>query len=129
MIIMGTKLKQMKFGWFGDGGHGERVIAQIVQGKKTATLSLGYETDGADIKVGDKLEIVDKHGKPHGVITITRIESLLFGNVTEELANACGHTLGELKDLAAFANARELNASEEMRATYFELAKVSNLPL
>jgi uncharacterized protein YhfF len=126
---MGSKLKQMKFGWFGDGGHGDRVIAQIVQGKKTATLSLGYETDGADIKVGDKLEIVDKHGKGHGVILITRIDKLLFGSVTEELAVACGHTLGDLKELAAFANAREIGPQEEMRATYFELAKVSNLPL
>ncbi len=129
MTLMSVKLKQMKFGWFGDGGHGERVIAQIVQGKKTATLSLGYETEGSDVKVGDRLEVVDKHGKGHGVIWITRIDSVLFGDVTEELANACGHTLAELKDLAAFANAREIGPKEEMRATHFELVKVGNIPL
>lgn len=118
--------KRFKFGWFGDGGHGERVIEQILAGKKRATACLAYEAEDADVVVGDKLELIDKHGKGYGTLVVTKIEVRLYGTFDETLARECGHNLADFKDLCKFANGREPGADEEMRVTYFTLISLKN---
>jgi|GEM_PF-1797794 len=119
---MAEKIKRMTLGWYGDGGHGERVIAQILDLEKTATASLAYEMEDADILAGDRMILTDKRGKSYGTIYIVRIELRKMGAFTEELARDCGYaSLAALREAARFANAREIKADEDMRITHFQL--------
>jgi uncharacterized protein YhfF len=123
---MAEKLRPMKFGWYGDHGHGERLIQEILSGKKTATASLAYEVEDADVKVGEKMDLVDKKGRRFGTIVIDRIEIRLFGAFDDALARACGHAdVKALREAARFANEREPRPDEEMRVTHFRLVGVS----
>ena len=118
--------KKFKFGWFGDNGHGERVIQQILAGHKRATACLAYEEEDSDVVVGDKLDLIDKHGKSYGLLVVTKIEVRPYGSFDERMARECGHGLAEFKELCKFANGREPGADEEMRVTYFTLISLKN---
>jgi uncharacterized protein YhfF len=114
--------KRFKFGWFGDGGLGERLIQAILEGHKTATSCPAYDPEDADLQVGDKLELVDKHGRARGTLVVMRVELRIFGSYDDALAAAEGTTLQELLESTRFANGRELRPDEEMRVVYFKLA-------
>lgn len=118
MMVAGAR--KMKFGWFGDGGHGERMIELIVSGKKTATASLAYEIEDSDLKAGDRLELVDKKGRVHGSVVIVDIQLRKVSTLDEMIAKHCGHeNLAAMLEAARFANARELRPDEDMRVTFF----------
>ena len=89
--------KRFKFGWFGDGGLGEKLIQKIVSGQKTATSCPSYDPDDADLRAGDLLELTDKHGRVRAQLTVTQVELRATG--------------------------RELRSDEEMRVVYFRLLK------
>ena len=115
-------VRRFQFGWFGDGGLGERLIQAILEGRKTVTSCPAYDPDDADIQVGEKLELTDKHGRKHAIVVVTRIEIRRFGDFDEELANKSGTTLQELHQSTFFANGRQLRADEEMRVVHFQLS-------
>lgn len=115
--------KRFKFGWFGDGGLGEQLIQKIISGQKTATCCPTYDPDDADLQAGDELELTDKHGRARAVLFVKQIELRTFGSFDEALARAEGTTLAQLIEHTRFANGRELRPEEEMRVTYFGLAK------
>lgn len=116
-------LKPFKFGWYGDGNLGERLIEKIIAGKKTATSCPAYDPEDADLKVGDKLELLDKTGKSRGILVVTGTELRPFGKFDAELAGREGTTLKELQDSLQFANGREITPDEEMRIIHFEVVK------
>ena len=116
--------KPFKFGWFGDGGLGERLIQAILAGRKTATSCPSYDPEDADLKVGDTLRLTDKHGQPRGTLVVTEIELRSFGKFDEPLAAREGTSLAELVDSTKFANGREMRPDEEMRIIYFQVVRV-----
>lgn len=116
-------VKKFKFGWYGDGGLGEKLISAILSNKKTATSCPGYDPEDAGLNVGDQLELTDKHGKTRAHLVVNRIELRPFGSFDEDLAKREGTTLEELRKSIAFANGREMRPEEEMRVIYFELIR------
>lgn len=114
--------KRFKFGWFGDGGLGERLIEKILAGRKTATCCPAYDPEDADLTVGDVLELTDKHGRARAALTVTRVELRPFSSFDEALAAAEGTTLAELVENARFANGRALRPDEEMRVVHFQVS-------
>lgn len=114
-------MKKFKFGWFGDGGLGERLIEAILSGRKSATSCPAYDPEDADVKTGDRLELTDKNGKVRGALIVTGIEFRTYDSFDEELARREATTLAELKESLKFANGREIRPDEEMRVIYFEL--------
>ncbi len=116
-----TKPRQYKFGWFGDGDLGEAMIKAVLQGRKTATACPAYDPEDADLKVGDTLELVDKHLKRRGWLIVTRIELRNFDKFDEALAVCEGTNLKELRESLQFANGREIRPDEEMRIVYFKV--------
>jgi uncharacterized protein YhfF len=116
-------LKIFKFGWFGDGNLGERLIQKILSGEKSATSCPAYDPEDADLKVGDRLQLTDKHGKSRGILVVTGAEIRRFGDFDEELARKEGTTLKELQTATQFANGREVPPDEDMRIIYFALTK------
>ena len=122
---MAAPPKRFKFGWYGDGGLGERLIQEIILGRKTATSCLAYEAEDAGIKEGDFLDLVDKRGHSHGTLVVTKIEIRLYGTFDETLAAASGVSLEKMKEMTRFANGREPWQDEEMRVVYFRVVSVA----
>jgi uncharacterized protein YhfF len=118
---MAAALRTFKFGWYGDGGLGDRTIEEILSGRKSATSCLAYEAEDAGIQEGDKLELVDKRGTSRGRLLVVKIEIRLYGAFDEGLAAAHGMSLEKLKELTRFANGREPFQDEEMRVVFFRL--------
>ncbi|MGI8612734.1 MAG: ASCH domain-containing protein [Nocardioidaceae bacterium] len=65
----------LSFGYDGDGGLGDRLLAAVLRGEKTATSSLAVEyLSGEPLpRVGERLTLVDRGGRPHGVVETTRV--------------------------------------------------------
>lgn len=121
-------MKRFRFGWYGDGGLGERMIQTILSGRKTATSCPAYDPEDADLKAGDDLQLVDKHGTVRATLLVTLVEVRPFGAFDDALAAEEGVTLAELKDKMNFANGRQIRPDEEMRVVHFRLVKVAAGP-
>jgi signal transduction histidine kinase/uncharacterized protein YhfF len=73
----------LEFGHADDDGLGAKLIAQILSGEKTATISLAreWELEGGTPKIGQRLPVIDHLGRRHGVVEVIRIAVMLFGEV------------------------------------------------
>lgn len=118
-------MKRFRFGWYGDGGLGERMIQTILAGRKSATSCPAYDPEDADLKTGDELQLVDKHGTVRGQLLVTLVELRPFGSFDEALAAKEGVTLPELKEKMNFANGRQIREDEEMRVVHFQLVRAA----
>lgn len=121
-------MKRFRFGWYGDGGLGERMIQTILAGRKSATSCPAYDPEDADLKAGDELQLVDKHGTVRGQLVVTLVELRAFGTFDEALAAKEGVTLPELKEKMNFANGRQIREEEEMRVVHFQLVRAASGP-
>lgn len=113
--------KPFKFGWYGDGGLGERLIQLILEGRKTATVCPEYDPVDAELRAGDALDLQDKHGKSRGTLIVVSVDNRRLDQVDEALAYAVGLPLADLRESLRFANGRELRADELLRVTFFRL--------
>ena len=80
----------IEFGYEGDGGAGERSIAQILDGSKTVSISLAREWDleGGPPRIGQRLPIVDSAGRRRATVEVTRVAVLPFGQLGEDVVSA-----------------------------------------
>jgi uncharacterized protein YhfF len=120
-----AEVKRFRFGWYGDGGLGERMIQTILAGRKTATSCPAYDPEDAELKAEDELQLLDKHGTVRGQLIVTLVEVRPFGSFDEALAEKEGISLAELKDKMNFANGRQIREDEEMRVVHFRLRAAS----
>ncbi len=116
-------MKSFRFGWYGDGGLGEKMIDAILAGRKTATACPAYDPEDADLKSGDELELTDKHGRVRGRLVVSAVEHRSYASFDDALARAEGVPLSELKEKLDFANGRQLRPSEEMRVVHFRVVR------
>lgn len=112
-------LRSYRFGWYGDNGLGEALLQAILSGRKSASACPAY--DPVEAREGETLRLVDKEGRTRGLVRVTRIETVRWGDFDEDLARKLGMTLEEARRTTAFANSRELRPDEEMRITHFAL--------
>lgn len=79
----------MSFGYDGDGGLGDRLIAAVLRGEKTATssLAIGYLSGDPMPKVGQRLSLVDHHGRSYGVVETTRATIIPLHLVGDDVAH------------------------------------------
>lgn len=118
-------MKELRYGWYGDGDLGEAMILKILAGGKTATVSPAYDSKGADRVQGDELRLVDKRGAARGTVLVTLVETRAYGSLDDELAVKTGLPLVELKEKLDFANGRRIRDDEEMRIVHFRLVNKS----
>jgi len=78
----------LSFGYGGDGGLGERLLAAVLQGEKTATSSLAVEyLSGESLpRVGERLTLVDHGGRAHGSVETTRVMIVPLNLVGNDVA-------------------------------------------
>ena len=99
------------------------MIQSIMAGRKTATACPAYDPEDADLKVGDELQLVDKHGTVRAQLVVTSVELRSFGSFNDDLAHREGVTLPELKEKMNFANGRQIRDEEEMRVVHFRMVQ------
>ncbi|HEX2102971.1 MAG TPA: histidine kinase [Solirubrobacteraceae bacterium] len=77
----------LEFGYEGDGGLGERMIAQVRSGAKTVSVSLAREWDleGGPPRVGQRLPMCDVNGRRRGFIEVERVVELPFSAIDAEI--------------------------------------------
>jgi signal transduction histidine kinase/uncharacterized protein YhfF len=80
----------IEFGYEGDGGAGERSIAQIVDGSKTVSVSLAREWDleGGPPRIGQRIPITDHNGRRRAMVEVTRVAVLPFGQIDAAVVSA-----------------------------------------
>ena len=73
----------LEFGHEDDGGTGAELIAKVLSGEKTASISLAreWELEGGTPKIGQRLPVMDHHGRRHGTVEVVRIAVMPFGEV------------------------------------------------
>ncbi|MGH3505449.1 MAG: ASCH domain-containing protein [Nocardioidaceae bacterium] len=78
----------MSFGYDGDRGLGDRLLAAVLRGEKTATCSLAVEyLSGEPLpRVGQHLRLVDHDGRPHGIVETTRVTIIPLHLVGDDVA-------------------------------------------
>jgi uncharacterized protein YhfF len=78
----------MSFGYDGDRGLGDRLLAAVLRGEKTATSSLAVEyLSGEPLpRVGQRLALVDHDGRAHGVVQTMRVTIMPLHLVGDDVA-------------------------------------------
>jgi signal transduction histidine kinase len=86
----------LEFGHQDDGGLGERLIAQILDGEKTAVVSLAREWDleGGAPRIGQPLRVQDHLGRTRGTVEVVRVAVLPFHAIDEDVVR--GASAGEV---------------------------------
>ena len=90
----------MTFGYDGDGGLGDRLLAAVLRGEKTATSSLAVEyLSGEPLpREGEQSELVDRDGQSHGLIETTRVRIFPLDEVGDDVARDEGEGFTDAAD-------------------------------
>ena len=90
----------MSFGYDGDGGLGDRLLAAVLRGAKTATSSLAVEyLSGEPLpRVGEHLELTDHQGCRHGLVETTRVVIAPLHEVGDDVARDEGEGFAHAGD-------------------------------
>ena len=115
--------KRFRFGWYGDGGMGEKMISAVLAGRKTATACPAYDPEDAELKIGDELQLIDKHSLLRAELVVTAVELRAFAGCDQALAACVGVTLPEFKEKMNFASGRKVRDDEQMRVVHFRVVK------
>jgi len=80
----------LEFGFQGDEGDGERSIQQILDGVKTASVSLEREwaLEGGVPRIGERLPVRDYTGRQWCCVAVERVALLPFGGVGTDIVAA-----------------------------------------
>ena len=80
--------RTLTFGYDGDAGLGDRLLAAVLRGEKTATSSLAVEyLSGEPLpRVGERLRLVDHAGGVHGTVETTRVTITPLHLVSDQVA-------------------------------------------
>lgn len=86
----------MKFGSEGDGGLGDRLVRQVLDGAKTATCDLkafctAQEVADLDAEPGWFETVVDGSGRPRCNVRVTSVYETTFGSPAPRLVRGEGY--------------------------------------
>lgn len=92
--------KTMNFGHDGDRGLGDRLLAAVLCGEKTATssLAIGYLSGDPLPRVGERLPLVDHAGGVHGTVETTRVTIIPLHLVGDDVAHDEGEGFADAAD-------------------------------
>jgi uncharacterized protein YhfF len=82
-------VRTMRFGYDGDGGLGDRLLAAVLRGEKTATSSLAVEyLCGEPLpRVGERLALVDHARRRYGIVETIRVRIIPLDQVGDDVAH------------------------------------------
>lgn len=93
----------LRFGYDGDGGLGDRLLAAVLRGEKTATSSLAVEyLSGEPMPwAGQRLTLIDHGGRPHGVVETTRATIVPLHLIQDDVARDEGEGFADTTEWRA----------------------------
>jgi signal transduction histidine kinase/uncharacterized protein YhfF len=79
----------LEFGHEGDDGSGERLIKLVLDGQKTAAISLAREWDleGGPPRIGQRLPVMDHRDRRWGTVEVVRILVVPFGQIDHDVVD------------------------------------------
>lgn len=94
------------FGYDGDDGLGDRLLAAVLRGEKTATSSLAVQYRSGELlpRVGQRSELIDHTGRGHGRIETTRVQIIPLDEIGDDVARDEGE---DFADAAEWRQAHE----------------------
>ena len=92
--------KTMSFGYDGDGGLGDRLLAAVLSGEKTATssLAIAYLSGDPLPRVGEWMPLVDHNGGVHGIVETTPVTITPLHLVGDDVAHDEGEGFADAAD-------------------------------
>ena len=92
--------RSMSFGHEGDGGLGDRLVAAVLRGEKTATTSLAVEyLSGEPLpRVGERQILKDHAGQVYGIVETTRVAIIPLNLVGDDVAEDEGEGFADAAD-------------------------------
>jgi uncharacterized protein YhfF/two-component sensor histidine kinase len=96
----------LEYGHAGDGGAGERSIAQVLAGEKRVSVSIAREWDleGGPPRPGRRLPVRDPQGRDRAIVEIERSVLIPFGAIGDDLVDPAD---------AGFASVEEWRAAQQ----------------
>ena len=90
----------LSFGYAGDGGLGDGLLAAVLRGEKTATSSLAVEyLSGEPLpRVGQRRTLVDHGGRPYGVVETTGVTITPLHLVGDDVARDEGEGFADAEE-------------------------------
>ena len=75
---------RLEFGWPGDGGLGERLIREVIDGEKTATCAPRSDYTGEELAEvvasrGQTIDVVDENDNPRCRVRMVAVYETTFG--------------------------------------------------
>src|SRR5699024_12575965 len=92
--------RSMSFGYEDDGGLGDRLLASVLRGAKTATTSLAVEyLSGEPLpRVGERQILKDHAGQVYGIVETTRVAIIPLNQVGDDVAEDEGEGFADAAD-------------------------------
>lgn len=92
--------RTLSFGYEGDGGLGDDLLGRALCGEKTATSSLAVEyATGEPMPVaGERLTLVDHHGRAYGTVETTEVRIVPLDRIGQDVADAEGEGYADADD-------------------------------
>lgn len=80
--------QNLNFGYEGDNGLGDRLLAAVLRRDKTATSSLAVEYRSGEPmpRAGERLTLVDHQCRAHGVVETVRVAVIALNLVGDDVA-------------------------------------------
>jgi signal transduction histidine kinase/uncharacterized protein YhfF len=80
----------LEFGFEGDDGLGERLIRQVMDGRKTAAVSLAreWELEGGPPRIGQLLPVRDHTGRRWTAVEVVRVTVVPFSEIGADVVDA-----------------------------------------
>lgn len=125
----------MEFGWDGDGGVGEMLVRQIIDGSKTATCAFSVTYSDEELAeamtgAGELYAVLDNDGKRRATIKVTDVFLCSFGDPDPRLVagEGDGDDTAKFRDdhriaWAATVPGIELTDDQLLVVEIFELAE------
>ena len=106
---------RIEFGWEGDGGLGERLIREVIEGEKTATCAPRSDYTEEELAEvidarGEVIDVVDENDEPRCRVRMVAVYETTFGLPAPGLVR--GEGFGD--DAEAFRQDHREAWSEEM---------------
>lgn len=91
-----SQYSKIQFGWEGDNGLGERLIEQIITGKKTATCApifdyTAEELQGTFENIGKIIPVLDKDDRKRCTVEVIDVFKTTFGKPDPRLLSGEGY--------------------------------------
>jgi signal transduction histidine kinase/uncharacterized protein YhfF len=93
----------LEFGHDGDDGSGERLIRLVLDGKKTAAISLAREWDleGGPPRIGQRLPVMDHQDHRWATVEVVRILVVPFGQIDPDVVDPATAGISSIDDWRA----------------------------